>query len=66
MLTLREWRKAKEISQSSLAEALGVHTNTYGAWEKDPDKMPLGKAVRVSEILGVPFGDINFSVQKST
>ena len=66
MLTLREWRNAKEISQSALAQALGVHVNTYSAWEKDPDKMPLGAAVRAAYILGVPFSDINFSAQKST
>lgn len=63
MLTLREWRNAKEISQSSLAKALGVHVNTYSAWEKEPDKMPLGAAVRVADLLGVPFVEINFSVQ---
>ena len=66
MLTLKEWRRAKGISQESLAGDIGVHSNTYIAWEKEPQKIPLGQAIRISEILGVPFTDINFLPEKST
>ena len=66
MLTLKEWRRAKGISQEAIAADVGVHANTYIAWEKDPYKIPFGKAVRIAEILGVPFTDINFIPEKST
>ena len=61
MLTLREWRRAKDISQEEIAKALGVHVNTYSAWEKDSGKIPIGKALLIAEILGVQFDEIIFS-----
>lgn len=60
-LTMRQWRKAKEISQESMADALNVHVNTYLNWEKAPEKISVSQAKKISEILGVPLNDIIFS-----
>ena len=48
---LRSLRKSKKISQTEMAEILGVHKNTYAMWEKYPGKMsvkwlpPIAKAL---------------------
>lgn len=61
MLTLREWRNAKEISQQKMADNCGVHVNTYIEWEKHPEKIPIGQAYVIALAIGVPLGDISFS-----
>lgn len=63
-LTLREWRRVKEISQESMATMLKVHVNTYQKWEKDPGQISLDKAVEISKILKVPIDDIVFSTKE--
>ena len=59
-LTLREWRRVKEISQQSMADQLNIHVNTYQNWESDPGKISLENAAKISEILGVSLNDITF------
>ena len=59
-LTVREWRRLKEISQDTMANQLKVHVNTYQKWEREPGQIPFQKAVEISRILGVPFNDITF------
>lgn len=57
-LTLRQWRLAREISIDKMAQALDIHPNTYAAWEQEPSKIPIGKAVTITELLGVGLEDI--------
>lgn len=66
LLTLREWRRAKEISQTEMATMLNVHPQTYMKWEKEPEKISWGKAVEISEILGISINDISFSAKAKT
>lgn len=33
-LTVRQWRRAKDITQEQMAESLGIHVNTYQNWEE--------------------------------
>lgn len=61
MLTLREWRKAKEFSQQKIADICGIHVNTYLEWERHPDKIPIGQAYIIALALGVPLSDISFT-----
>lgn len=63
MLTLRAWRRAKEISQEEIAKRLGIHVNTYLNWEKKPQDISVDNAKRLSEILGVPLDDISFKTE---
>ena len=59
-LTVREWRRIREISQESMAAQLNIHVNTYQKWEKTPGQIPFERAVEISKILGVPLNDISF------
>lgn len=59
-LTVREWRRVREISQESMAEKLKIHVNTYQRWEKEPGLITFEKAVEISKILGVSLNDISF------
>lgn len=59
-LTLREWRRVKEITQEDMAKKLNIHVNTYQKWEKEPGKICFDKAVEISEILNVSLDDISF------
>ena len=64
MLTLRAWRRAKEISQEDMAERLNVHVNTYQNWESEPDKISIGNAKKIAEIFGVSLDEILFEKQE--
>ena len=64
MLTLRAWRRAKEISQEDMAERLNVHTNTYQNWEKEPEKISIANAVKIADILGVGMNEILFKSEE--
>ena len=59
-LSVREWRRVREISQETMAEKLNIHVNTYQNWEKKPGQISFEKAVEISKILGVPLNDISF------
>lgn len=63
-LTVREWRRVKEISQEKMSEGLKIHVNTYQNWEKNPGQIPFEKAVEIARILGVPLNDITFVERK--
>lgn len=65
-MTLRQIRKAKEISQGKMAELLGVHVNTYIHMEKNPDKIPLCYAIKICEIFGIEPDFIIFLPFNST
>ena len=60
-LTIKEWRRAKEISQEQMADLIGVHINTYRAWEDNPEDIRIGKAVLIADKLGIPLEDILFT-----
>lgn len=66
MLTLKEWRRARNISQEAVADACNVHVNTYRRWEENPEQIPFGQAMTIADFIGVRFGEINFLPEKST
>ena len=59
-LTIRQWRRAKEITQEQMAERLDIHVGTYQNWEESPEKISIGKAMQIAEIFGVTLDDITF------
>ena len=61
VLTLREWRRLKELSQQEMADRCNVHVNTYILWEEHPERLTFEKARIVANVLDVPFSQINFS-----
>jgi len=64
-LTLREWRKAKEIKIADMAKMLDVHPNTYQSWEEDPGKISVDNAVKIAAYLDVPFDDVLFATRST-
>lgn len=56
--SLEEIRRAKKISQQSLADACGVHVNTYAAWEKNPGKIPVDSAIKIADLFGMSLKEI--------
>lgn len=58
--TIRQMRLAKEITQNDMAKACNVHVNTYIAWEKKPEIIPVGKAIIICNELDVEIGAVSF------
>lgn len=58
--TIRQIRLAKELSQETVAKACDVHVNTYIAWEKRPEIIPIGKAITLCRFLNVNIESISF------
>ena len=57
-LTLRQWRLAREVSMDQMAKGLGIHPNTYAAWEQEPEKIPIGKALKITQLLDIRLEDL--------
>ena len=62
IFTLREWRHLKEFTMRDIANACGVHENTYRHWERNPVMIPIGAAQKIAGFLGVDISRIDFSV----
>ncbi len=60
-LTVKQWRLAKEITIQEMADACGVHYNTYAKWEDDPGKISIDAAKKIAVALGESVDTIFFS-----
>lgn len=60
-LSLKQWRLAKEISQTEMATKCGVHRNTYAAWEENPDEISIGNAKIIARVLRESVDTIFFN-----
>lgn len=60
-LTVKQWRRAKDITQAEMASACGVHINTYRAWEENPGKISIDAAKKIAAALGESVDDIFFN-----
>ena len=60
MLTLAEWRRAKNISQDEMAKTCDVHINTYRRWEENPSEIKVIYINKLADKLGVNVSDIIF------
>lgn len=54
-MTIRQVRRAKEISAETMAAYLNIHQNTYLVWEKTPSKIPIEKAYKICELLDISY-----------
>lgn len=55
---LRQWRKAKGLSQAALADALKRDQATVSRWERGVDPIPLRAVPDVSRITGIPASEL--------
>lgn len=60
-LTLKEWRRARGISQEEMADLCGVHPNTYRSWEENPENIKLAAAMKIADRLGIAVEDLIFA-----
>lgn len=58
--SIKELRRAKNISQDDMAKICGVSINTYRSWEDAPGDIKLSKAVIIADQLGIDLKDILF------
>lgn len=65
ILTLRQARKASEVSQKTMAAALGVSKNTYLKIERQPETATIAQAKKISEILNVSYDEIFFGTNST-
>jgi ribosome-binding protein aMBF1 (putative translation factor) len=52
------WRKKALLSETELANAVGVHMNCLRNWQTKPSVIPLQKAKMLAEILGIKVEQI--------
>lgn len=62
---LTKLRKARGLSQSETAAALGITQSTYAGWETGTRKVQLSTMLQLSEYFGVSV-DVLIGVQKLT
>lgn len=65
-LSIKELRRAKNISQSEMANLCGVNVNTYRAWEDNPEDIKLSKAMIIAEKFEIELKDILFLPTNTT
>jgi len=61
--TIRQIRLARELTQEEVAKGCDVHVNTYIAWEKKPESIPIGKAIILCRLLNVDINSVSFCSQ---
>ena len=59
-VTLPVARKIANISQKSLASAVGVSESTVINWEKGRSEPTVSQAIAISEVVGIPYDKIIF------
>ncbi|MFD1883946.1 helix-turn-helix transcriptional regulator [Paenibacillus wenxiniae] len=65
ILTMKQARMLADKKQKEIAEVMGVHPQTYGKWEKNPDLITIGEAKQFCELVGVDFESIFFSSESN-
>lgn len=61
MMTIRQARLAKEITQADMAKSLGVHTQTYRKLEAHPEDFTVAQAKKIAGVLDMPYDDLIFA-----
>lgn len=61
ILTMRQWRLVKGLSQEEMALKCGVHRNTYASWEDNPNNVSVGHAKVIAKALGESVDTIFFN-----
>lgn len=61
ILTLKQARLVKGLTQKEVATKLGVHVQTYSKMEKYPDEVTVRDAKKLSDILEISYDSIFFN-----
>lgn len=65
-LTLKAWRRAREISLNDMAKMMKKDISTIRNWENKPEKITMENAYKLAEILDVPLDQIIFLSENPT
>lgn len=60
-LTVKQHRLIREISQEEMADKIGVHVQTYRAWEESPEKISIAKAKKIAAAFNISINEIFFA-----
>lgn len=60
-MSIRQVRRAKEITQKEMAESLQVHVQTYRRIEEHPETATIAQARIIAGKLGMSYDDFNFA-----
>ena len=61
ILTVKQARLMKDLTQKQLAEALGIHVQTYQKIEKNPKIATVEQAKTIAELTGFSVDQIFFA-----
>lgn len=59
-LSLKQARQMKSKTQRQMALGIGVSEYVYRSYERNPDRVPIGKAKEISKALGLSYDTIFF------
>ena len=59
-ITVKAARVNAGKSQQEVADARGVHVQTYGRLERNPEDMSIKEAKKFAQIVGVNWGDLSY------
>ena len=60
-MSIRQARRAQEITQKEMAETLQVHVQTYRRIEEYPETATIAQARKIAEKLGMSYNDLIFT-----
>jgi transcriptional regulator with XRE-family HTH domain len=58
---IKGWRTRKKMSQSTLAEKLGMHQTAIAKIESGERRIDFATVVKISDVLGIPWDEFNIS-----
>ncbi|MDY2722388.1 MAG: helix-turn-helix transcriptional regulator [Coriobacteriales bacterium] len=64
MLSLKDARKKRGITQVAVASALGISRQTYSKLEQDPALMKIEQAEKACDFMGYSPDEISFFAEK--
>lgn len=60
-ITMKQARVGAEMTQQNVADAMGVHVQTYMRMEAHPEDVTIKQGLLFAKIVGVDFEDIFFA-----
>ena len=60
-MSIRQARRAKDITQKEMAESLKIHVQTYQRIEKYPETATIAQARAIADRLGMSYNDLIFA-----
>ena len=66
MMSIRQARRMRDISQNRMAADMGIHVQTYRKLENHPGEATIEQAKRIAQLLGMSYDELNFFEEDST